>query len=80
MSSSTWKFPETTGGLVPDYPFEWLPHDYFDPPDFRCERCIHYEGGCECDLNIFIYAVDIDMSQCWGFREGKVCRHCGKRT
>ncbi len=49
-------------------------------PDFRCERCVHYEGGIKCTLNFFIYASGVDMSGCWGFEEGKVCRHCGRRT
>ena len=49
-------------------------------PDFRCERCVHYEGGCQCDLNIYIAVSGADMSACWGFKEGITCRHCGKRT
>lgn len=76
--SDTWGFPidmvdPNTTWVQPHYSIDYA-------PDFRCERCIHYEGGCKCELNIFIYAAGMDMSTCLGFEEGIVCRHCDKRT
>ena len=78
-----WDSGNTTGSIPGNYLYPWYnQHDdeVFSGPDFRCERCVHYEGSCKCDLNVFIYAVGVDMSACWGFEEGITCRHCGKRT
>ena len=79
--SDTWRFPTHTGDPS-DLHTTWsqLHYSIDYVPDFRCKRCIHYKGGCECDLGIYIYAEGVDMSVCLGFEEGKVCRHCGKRT
>jgi len=75
-----WLFPYSTAGpwLYPAY----LPNvDHTAPPPIlRCEMCIHHEGECKCALNIFIAAEGVDMGECWGFEEGRTCRHCGKRT
>ena len=73
--SNTWECPPYTY-------VSWVPQHYSEgyAPDFQCERCVHYKGGTGCDLDIFIYASGIDMSTCLGFKEGVICRHCGKRT
>lgn len=85
--SDIWEFPKSTHLPLGDYDYDdttatpFVPYAMDDAgPDFRCERCIHHEGGCKCDLNIFIYAVGVDMSACWGFEEGVICRHCGRIT
>ena len=55
------------------------PHDDTDVP-FKCVSCVHYKGDALCDLGIFIHVRGCDMSACWGFLNGKTCRHCGRVT
>lgn len=45
-----------------------------------CPKCVHHQGGLSCELNIFIAFVGANLLNCWGFKEGKVCRHCSKVT
>ena len=47
---------------------------------FKCMSCIYYLGGVKCEKNVFIAYSGCDTSQCGKYKQGKICRHCGRAT
>lgn len=83
VNVSPWRYSNDcngTGGLLSVYPNNYSINYTAPSPIVNCKMCVNYEGDCKCALNIFIAAEGVDMGKCWGFEEGRVCRHCGGRT
>lgn len=48
--------------------------------NFLCKTCKNYLGSCTCQLGVFIAFEGANLSNCFGYRKGTKCIHCGKIT
>lgn len=48
--------------------------------NFICSDCRNYEGGCKCNLGVFIAFTGANMSTCRFYQNGSKCPHCGKNV
>ena len=47
---------------------------------FICKSCTEYNGGLNCEKNVFIAFEGANMSGCQFYRWGRICPHCGGAT